>query len=79
KVVFVEKGYFDDVDAVFTAHGEGETVIERSLVAATMIKIKFKGVAIHAGGDQVHGKNALTAGMLCINNMNAIRQQNRPC
>lgn len=24
-------------------------------------------------------KNALTAGMLCINNMNAIRQQNRPC
>ncbi|MFR8518676.1 MAG: peptidase dimerization domain-containing protein, partial [Emergencia timonensis] len=55
------------------------TVIERSLVAATMIKIKFKGVAIHAGGDQVHGKNALTAGMLCINNMNAIRQQNRPC
>ena len=79
KVVFVEKGSFDDVDAVFTAHGEGETVIERSLVAATMIKIKFKGVAIHAGGDQVHGKNALTAGMLCINNMNAIRQQNRPC
>lgn len=79
KVVFVEKGYFDDVDVVFTAHGEGETVIERSLVAATMIKIRFKGVAIHAGGDQVHGKNALTAGMLCINNMNAIRQQNRPC
>lgn len=79
KVVLVEQGYFDDVDCVFTAHGEGETVIERSLVAATMIEVNFKGVAIHAGGDQVHGKNALTAGMLCINNMNAIRQQNRPC
>lgn len=79
KVVFVEKGYFDDVDCVFTAHGEGETVIERSLVAASSMKVRFKGVAVHAGGDQVQGKNALTAGMLCINNMNAIRQQNRPC
>ena len=79
KVVLVENGYFDDADCVFTAHGEGETVIERSLVAATTIQIRFKGYAVHAGGDQVQGKNALTAGMLCINNMNAIRQQNLPC
>lgn len=79
KVVLVEKGYFDDVDCVFTAHGEGETVIDRHLVAATTVKICFKGYAVHAGGDQVQGKNALTAGTLCISNMNAIRQQNRAC
>jgi amidohydrolase len=79
KVVLVEQGYFDDVDCVFTAHGEGETVIERNLVAATTVKIRFKGYAVHAGGDPVQGRNALTAGMLCINNMNAIRQQHMPC
>lgn len=79
KVVLVENGYFDDVDCVFTAHGEGETVVERSLVAATTMRISFQGYAVHAGGDPLPGKNALTAGMLCMNNMNAIRQQNLPC
>jgi len=79
KAVMVNEGLFNDVDCVFTAHGECETVIERNLVAATTVQIQFKGYGVHAGGDQVLGKNALTAGMLCINNMNAIRQQNRPC
>ena len=79
KVVFVERGYFDDVDCAFTAHAEGETVIERCLVAASTVKVHFKGVAVHAGGAPELGKNALTAGMLCMNNMNAIRQQDRPC
>lgn len=79
KAVMVNEGLFNDVDCVFTAHGECETVIERNLVAATTVQIHFKGYGVHAGGDQVLGKNALTAGMLCMNNMNAIRQQNRPC
>lgn len=79
KVIFVKEGYFDDVDCVFTAHGEGETVVERCLVAASTVKVHFKGVAVHAGGAPEVGRNALTAGMLCINNMNAIRQQDRPC
>ncbi|MCB6585453.1 peptidase dimerization domain-containing protein, partial [Streptococcus gordonii] len=73
KVVLVEQGYFKDVDCVFTAHGECETVIERCLLAATTVKVRFKGVAVHAGGAPELGKNALTAGMLCMNNMNAIR------
>ena len=79
KVVLVEQGYFKDVDCVFTAHGECETVIERCLLAATTVKVRFKGVAVHAGGAPELGKNALTAGMLCMNNMNAIRQQDRAC
>lgn len=78
KVVLCREGYFKDVDCVFTAHAEGETVIERSLVAATTVKVHFTGVAVHAGGSPELGKNALTAGMLCLNNMNAVRQQNRP-
>lgn len=79
KAVMVNEGIFSDVDCVFTAHGEGETVIERNLVAATTVKLHFHGYGVHAGGDPVLGKNALTAGMLCMSNMNAIRQQNRPC
>lgn len=79
KVIFVQEHLFDDVDCVFTAHAEGETVIERCLVAASTVKVHFKGVAVHAGGAPEAGRNALTAGMLCINNMNAIRQQDRPC
>ena len=79
KVIFVKEGLFDDVDCVFTAHGEGETVVERCLVAATTIRVHFGGYAVHAGGAPEIGKNALTAGMLCMNNMNAIRQQDRPC
>lgn len=79
KVIFVEEGLFEGVDCVFTAHAEGETVIERRLVAATTVKVHFKGFAVHAGGAPELGKNALTAGMLCMNNMNAVRQQDRPC
>lgn len=79
KAVMVNEGIFSDVDCVLTAHGEGETVIERNLVAATTVKLHFHGYGVHAGGDPVLGKNALTAGMLCMSNMNAIRQQNRSC
>lgn len=78
KAVLVKEGYFKDVDCVFTAHSEGETVIERRLAAATTVKIHFKGVAVHAGGSPELGRNALTAGMLCLNNMNAVRQQDLP-
>lgn len=79
KVIFVNEGLFEGVDCVFTAHGEGETVIERCLVAASTVKVHFTGTAVHAGGAPELGKNALTAGMLCLNNMNAIRQQDRSC
>lgn len=78
KAVLVNQGYFKDVDCAFTAHAEGKTVIERSLAAAMTVEVFFKGVAVHAGGAPEMGKNALTAGMLCMSNMNAIRQQNRP-
>jgi amidohydrolase len=74
KVTLVEAGYFKDVDCAFTAHGENETVIERSLAASMGVSVTFNGVAAHAGGSPEKGVNALTAGLLCMTNINAIRQ-----
>jgi amidohydrolase len=78
KVTLVEAGYFKDVDCAFTAHGENETVIERSLAASMAVGVTFNGVAAHAGGSPEKGVNALAAGLLCMNNINAIRQHGLP-
>lgn len=78
KIHLIEQGYFDGVDACFTFHSEDETVIERSLVTAINIQAEFKGLAVHAGGSPELGINALTAGMLTLNNVNAMRQHHYP-
>ncbi|GHV33411.1 amidohydrolase [Synergistales bacterium] len=78
KAILVKKGYFKDIDCAFTAHGENETIVERTLAASMAVKITFTGVAVHAGGSPEKGVNALTAGMLCLNNVNAMRQHDLP-
>ena len=78
KIFLIEEGYFKGVDACFIFHGEDETVIERSLVTSMAIKAEFKGYGVHAGGSPQMGINALTAGMLTLNNTNAMRQQFYP-
>ncbi|MDR1730546.1 MAG: M20 family metallopeptidase [Synergistaceae bacterium] len=76
KVTLLKKGYFERVDCAFTAHGENETVIERSLAATMALEVTFRGQPAHAGGSPEKGVNALTAGMLTLNNINAMRQHN---
>ncbi|MDL2248260.1 M20 family metallopeptidase [Tyzzerella sp. OttesenSCG-928-J15] len=78
KIYLINEGYFDGVDACFTFHSEEETVIERSLVTAINIQAEFTGLAVHAGGSPEKGINALTAGMLTLNNVNAMRQHHYP-
>lgn len=78
KAVLVEKGIFDDVDAAMMCHAEGRTIVERWLVASASIDVSFYGKAAHAGGSPHEGVNALTAGLLAINNINSIRQQFLP-
>jgi len=78
KIFLIEEGYFKGVDACFIFHGEEETVIERSLVTSMSIKADFTGFGVHAGGSPQLGINALTAGMLTLNNINAMRQQFYP-
>lgn len=78
KAILVEKGIFDDVDIAMICHAEGRTIIERKLGAATVLEASFVGKAAHAGGSPEKGINALTAGILTINNINGVRQHFLP-
>ncbi len=78
KVVLIEEGVFDNIDAAMICHAEGRTIVERLLVASATIEVVFTGKPAHAGGSPHEGINALTAGLLAINNINAIRQQFLP-
>ena len=74
----VEQGVFDNVDVAMMCHAEGRTIIERELVAATVLECTFTGKAAHAGGSPQEGINALNAGALTIMNINAYRQHLPP-
>ncbi len=78
KAILIEEGVFDNIDAAMICHAEGRTIVERLLVAAASIDVVFTGKAAHAGGSPHEGINALTAGLLTINNINAIRQHFLP-
>lgn len=78
KVILANNGVFDDVDIAMICHAEGRTIIERRLAAATVVEVNFLGKAAHAGGSPEKGINALTAGILTINNINALRQHFLP-
>ena len=62
----IEQGVFDNVDVAMMCHAEGRTIIERELVAATVLECTFTGKAAHAGGSPQEGINALNAGALTI-------------
>lgn len=78
KIHMIEKGLFDNVNLAMICHAEGRTIIERVLSASTVIEAVFTGKAAHAGGSTHEGINALSAGVLSINNINAIRQHFLP-
>lgn len=78
KAILVKNGVFDNIDVAMMCHAEGETIVERELVASGSLNIKFIGKAAHAGGSPEKGINALTASVLTINNINSIRQHFLP-
>lgn len=78
KITMIEQGVFDNVDVAMMCHAEGRTIIERELVAATVLECTFTGKAAHAGGSPQEGINALNAGALTIMNINAYRQHLPP-
>jgi amidohydrolase len=78
KAYLVEAGYFDKVDAAMICHAEGRTIIKRNLIASASMDVTFRGKPAHAAGSPHEGINALTAGVLTINNINALRQHFLP-
>lgn len=78
KIPMIEKGLFDNVDIAMICHAEGRTIIERILGASAVVEVEYTGKAAHAGGSPHEGINALSAGVLAINNINALRQHFLP-
>ena len=73
KLILLEKGVFNDVDAAMMVHPASRTMVDRRSLASTRLKIEFKGKASHAAAAPEDGINALEAVILTFNNVNAIR------
>ncbi|MEA3239221.1 MAG: M20 family metallopeptidase [Candidatus Bipolaricaulota bacterium] len=74
KVVMVDAGLFDEVDAAMMFHPSSHTVVDRKSLAITEVMIEFTGKASHAAGSPEKGINALDAVIQTFNGINALRQ-----
>jgi len=75
KVVLLEKGCLQGVDAVMMVHPSSRTIPDPGSTALLRYKVEFTGVAAHAGATPERGINALDAVMLLFAAVNAYRQQ----
>lgn len=78
KAKLIKAGVFNNMDMAIMTHAEGRFIVRRVLASSASLDVEFKGKSAHAGGAPYEGINALTAGNLMINNINAIRQQFLP-
>ena len=74
KVVMVEEGLFDDIDAAMMFHPSSRNLFVRGGLAATQIKMSFHGKPAHAASSPEHGINALDAVIQTFVALNALRE-----
>jgi amidohydrolase len=74
KVIMIEAGLFDDVDAAMMFHPSTHTVADRGSLAITEVKLEFMGKPAHASASPEKGINALDAVIQTFNGLNALRQ-----
>lgn len=78
KVIMVDKGVFDDVDASLMWHApnnpSNRIVVGNPNNAAQSLKFTFHGKASHAAANPEAGINALNAVLITFNAVNALRQ-----
>jgi amidohydrolase len=74
KVIMLDAGLFDGVDAAMMFHPASYTVVERGSVALTQVEIEFTGRAADASSAADKGINALDAVIQTFNGINAMRQ-----
>lgn len=74
KLRLIERGAFDDSDAVLMVHPFARTMVIRPSLAATHLSFVFHGRAAHAATSPQLGVNALDACILTFNAINAMRQ-----
>lgn len=74
KVIMIEAGLFDGVDAAMMFHPSAHTVVDRGSLAITEVKLEFTGKPAHASASPEKGINALDAVIQTFNGINALRQ-----
>jgi amidohydrolase len=74
KVVLLEAGAFDDVDAALMVHGADHDLTRIDGVAKDAYVATYHGVAAHAAAAPEAGRNALDAAVLGYLNVAALRQ-----
>ncbi len=74
KVVMVEGGLFDEVDAAMMFHPANHTMVSWGSLAISEVEIEFRGRPAHASAEPHKGINALDAVIQTFNGINALRQ-----
>jgi amidohydrolase len=74
KILLLEQGVFEGVDAAMMFHPGSRTMVTRGALAATRVTMKFYGKAAHAAASPHLGVNALDACIQTFNAINALRQ-----
>jgi amidohydrolase len=74
KVIELEAGVFDDVDAALMFHPGDRTLPIRHALASMPLVIEFHGVSAHAAGSPADGRSALAAMIQLFVSLDALRQ-----
>lgn len=74
KVLIVQKGGMQDIDAAIMAHPESTTTLWSGCFAVERFDVVYTGKAAHAACASEHGINALDAVMLLFQGVNAWRE-----
>jgi len=77
KVIMVDAGIFDSVDAAMMIHPAGRNLLGRGALTAYPVTFEFLGKPAHAAAKPDEGVNALDAMILTYNGINALRQHLR--
>ncbi len=78
KVIMVERGVFDDVDAAMMIHPGTKAMTTRGTLASNKVDFELFGRTAHAAAAPDLGINALDACIQTFNNINALRQHLTP-
>jgi aminobenzoyl-glutamate utilization protein B len=77
KIVMLERGVFDECDALLTSHGDYQNgVLSRPCQSVAQGEMIFHGVAGHAGSNR--RQNALDAAELAVQSLERLRAHNFP-
>jgi amidohydrolase len=77
KVIMVEAGVFDGVDAAMMVHPSNQNITRRESLTSHRVSVEFFGKAAHAAASPDEGINALDAVIQTFNGVNALRQHLR--